>query len=86
MILFLFYVHLCFACMYVCVGVSDPMQLELQTVVSCRVWCWDSNPGPVGEPPVVLTAETSHQIPPHLLQVLNESHRQVFLAPNCFLL
>ena len=35
--LFLFYVHLCFACIYVCVRVSDPLELELQTVVSCHV-------------------------------------------------
>ena len=33
--LFLFYVHWCFACMYVCVRVWDPLELELLTVVSC---------------------------------------------------
>ena len=31
------YVHWCFACMYVCVRVSDSLELELQTVVSFHV-------------------------------------------------
>jgi hypothetical protein len=26
-----------FACMYVCVRIPDPLELELQTVVSCHV-------------------------------------------------
>jgi hypothetical protein len=34
----------CFACMYVCVRVSDSLDMELQTVVSCNVgarnWIW----------------------------------------------
>ena len=36
-ILFLFYVHWCFACMCVSVRVSDPLELELKTVLSCHV-------------------------------------------------
>jgi hypothetical protein len=35
--LFLSYVHWCFACMSVCVRVSDPLELALQSVVSCYV-------------------------------------------------
>lgn len=31
----LFYVHWYFACMHVCMRVSDPPELELQTVVRC---------------------------------------------------
>ena len=31
------YVHLWFACMYACVRVPDPLELELQTVVSYHV-------------------------------------------------
>lgn len=35
--LFLFYAHWCFACMYDCVrAVSDPLELEPRTVVSCQ--------------------------------------------------
>jgi hypothetical protein len=30
-------VHWCFACMYVFGRVSDPLELELQTAVSCHV-------------------------------------------------
>lgn len=37
MIYFLFYVHWYFVCMYVCVRVSNPLELELQTLVSCHV-------------------------------------------------
>ena len=33
----LFYVHWCFACMYICVRVSETLGLELQIVVSCHV-------------------------------------------------
>jgi hypothetical protein len=58
-----FYVYWCFAHMYVCVRVSYPLELELQTVVSCYV-CWILNPGPLEEQPVLLTAELSLQ-PPH---------------------
>jgi hypothetical protein len=34
---FIYYVHWCFACMYVCVRVLDTLELDLQTVVSCHV-------------------------------------------------
>lgn len=38
------YVHCCFACMHVCERVLDPLELELQTSVSCYVlngnWTW----------------------------------------------
>jgi hypothetical protein len=37
MYLFLFYMHWCFAYMNVCVRVLGPLELELQTVVSCRL-------------------------------------------------
>jgi hypothetical protein len=37
MIYFLFYVHWCFVPMYVWVRVSGPLELKLQTVVSCHV-------------------------------------------------
>jgi hypothetical protein len=32
-----FYVHWCFACVYVCVRVSGPLELELQTVANHHV-------------------------------------------------
>ena len=35
--LFLFYVHWCFACLHVCVRVSDALEVELQTTVSYHV-------------------------------------------------
>ena len=34
---FLFHVHWCFTCMYMYERVSDPLELELQTVVNCHV-------------------------------------------------
>jgi hypothetical protein len=34
---FLFYIYWCFACVYICVRESDPLELELQMVVSCHV-------------------------------------------------
>ena len=33
----LFNVHWCFACMYVCGRLSNPLELELQMVMSCHV-------------------------------------------------
>ena len=36
-VLFSFYVYWCFAYMHVCVRVLNPLELELQTVVSCHV-------------------------------------------------
>ena len=35
--LFLFYVQWCFVYMHVCVRVLDPLELEMQTVVSSHV-------------------------------------------------
>jgi hypothetical protein len=35
--LFSFYVHCCFSCTYVCMRVSDLLELELQRVESCHV-------------------------------------------------
>lgn len=35
-----FYVHWCFACLYVCIRVSEALELELQTGVS-----WQGIPG-----------------------------------------
>ena len=35
--LFIFYVHWCYAFMYVWVRVSGPLELELQSAVSCHV-------------------------------------------------
>ena len=35
--LFLFYMHWCFAYMYVCVRMLVSLELELQTVMSCHV-------------------------------------------------
>ena len=35
--LFLFYAYWCPTCIYVCVRVADPLELELQTVVSYHV-------------------------------------------------
>jgi hypothetical protein len=53
--LFLFYVHWCSACMYVCVrvldlGVTDSYKLP------CR--CWDLNSGPLEEQLVLLIADS----------------------------
>jgi hypothetical protein len=50
LIYFLINAHWCLACRHVCVRVSDPLELELKTVLSCRVgfrnWTW---PGPLEE-------------------------------------
>jgi hypothetical protein len=35
--LFIFYMQWCFVCMYVYVRALDPLELELQTFVSCHV-------------------------------------------------
>ena len=48
----LFYMNWCFACMYVCVRVLDPLELEIQTVVSCHVGARELNPGSLEEQPV----------------------------------
>ena len=46
--LFLNYILLVF-CMYVCVSMSDPLELQLQTVDRCELpcGCWELNPGPL---------------------------------------
>ena len=49
--------HWWFACMYVCMRVLDPLELELQTVVIC-LGCWELNLASLEEQP-------SHQ--PHNL-------------------
>lgn len=54
MIYFLFYVH-CFVCMYVCVRVSNPQQLELLMIV--RVL--ELNLSPLELQPVLLTTTLS---------------------------
>lgn len=54
-----FYVHWCFACVYVCVRVSEPLELELHTAVSCPV---ELNQDPLEEQPVFLTTEPSLQL------------------------
>lgn len=46
-LLLLVCVHWCFACMHVSVRVSYPLELELQTVVSCHVLL-----GPLEEQPL----------------------------------
>ena len=35
--------------------ISDPLELELAGGWEPQCWCWQSNPGPLGEQPVVLT-------------------------------
>lgn len=35
--LFLSYMYWCFVCMYFCLRISDPLELELQTVLNCHV-------------------------------------------------
>jgi hypothetical protein len=49
----LFYVHWCFACVYVYVRVTGCYKLPCE--------CWELNPGPVEEQSVFLTAEPSLQ-------------------------
>lgn len=55
--------------MYVCVSVHmfmstcqkrapDPLELGLQTIVSCLTWCWELNSGPLQEQYVLLSAES----------------------------
>ena len=50
--IYLFYVHWCFACMYVCVKVSD-----LGVIDSCELpcRCQELNLSPLEEQPVLLT-------------------------------
>ena len=60
-----FYVHWCFACVYVCVRVSGPLEQELHTD-SCELPCGYGEMilGPLEEQPVLLIAEPSLQPPP----------------------
>ena len=37
---------------------SNPLELDLQMVVSHRVGCWKSEPNPLEKQPVLLTAES----------------------------
>ncbi|KAM7328484.1 hypothetical protein ACRRTK_012576 [Alexandromys fortis] len=57
--------------------VSDSLELELQTVVSCHVGAWELNLGPLGEQSVLLTTEPSLQIPSYGLELL------ILLPPTC---
>ena len=47
--------------MYIIMGMSDPLELELQTVVSQSIpsGCWELNSGPLEEQPMLLTTEPS---------------------------
>ena len=47
--------------MYVSVKMSDPLELELQTVVICHVDAGKWDPDPREEQPVLLTAEPAPQ-------------------------
>jgi hypothetical protein len=47
--------------MFVCVRMSDTLELELQSIVSCHVGDWELNPGPLEEQPVLLTPEPYFQ-------------------------
>jgi hypothetical protein len=56
--------------MYVCVRMSDPLELELQMIVSYLPrGCWESILSPLEEQPAFLTTEPSLQplpLPPDL--------------------
>ena len=58
---FLFYVHQCFACMYVCEGIRAP---GTGVTDSCELpyGGWELNRGPLEKQPVLLTAEPSLQL------------------------
>jgi hypothetical protein len=62
LILSYFYVHWCFACTNVCVRVLGPMELELQTAVSCPCGCQKSNLGPLENQLALLTTKSSLQL------------------------
>ena len=57
-----FYVHWCIACMYVCVRVSDPLEMELQRVVSYHMGVGKLHWGPLEEHPVLSTTKPSLQL------------------------
>jgi hypothetical protein len=54
--LFLFYVHWCFGCMYVCVRVSDPWNWSY-TPLRAAMCHMEQNQGTLEEQPVLLTTE-----------------------------
>jgi hypothetical protein len=64
--------------------VLDPLELKLQTVVSCHVGgCWEWNLGPLEEQPVLFTAEPSLQpnLPSHYYEIPQEANEAfVFLV------
>lgn len=41
--------------------VLEPLELEIQMAVSCSYRCWESNPSPPEEQPVLSTTERSFQ-------------------------
>jgi hypothetical protein len=49
--------------------VSDLLKRELETVMSCH-GCWESNPGPLEEQEVLLTAEPCLRLPCEMLSRL----------------
>ena len=57
----IFCIFWCFASMYVCVKMLDPLELELQAVVNCHVGAGYTNRGPLEEQPAFLTTEPSLQ-------------------------
>jgi hypothetical protein len=61
--LFLFYVYVCFAYMYVCVAWASLVpkeSRELQMVVNAPLWILGLNSSSVEEQPVLLTTEQPH--------------------------
>lgn len=58
--LLLFYVHWYFTDMYVCVRLSDPLEVELRAAM----WVLENEPGPLDEQPGFSTTEPSLQHPP----------------------
>ena len=69
MYLFLFYVTWCFGCIYVCVSMSDILELELENVLS-----WELNTGPLEEWSVLLTTELYSSSPCYFLLCDNLPH------------
>jgi hypothetical protein len=69
----LFYVYECFTCIYVCApyvpGVQEDQKIfqipESRVTDACEslCGCWELNPGPLQEQPVLLTSESPPQFP-----------------------
>jgi hypothetical protein len=76
--LFSFYVHWCFACIYVCEGVGYP---EACIIASCELpcGCWESNPGPLEEQPVILLISESSLQPSIDYKILKSQDLAYFL-------